>query len=49
MIGKTLAVNGGFDPQECMLKVIDEHRATKKPQREFRESRLTMQPTRRAD
>ena len=31
IIGKTLAANAGFDPQESMLKVIDEHRATHLP------------------
>ena len=31
IIGKTLAVNGGFDPQETMLKVLDEYSVAKRP------------------
>jgi T-complex protein 1 subunit zeta len=31
VIGKTLAVNGGFDPQETMLKVLDEYTSAKRP------------------
>jgi T-complex protein 1 subunit zeta len=31
IIGKTLATNAGFDPQDCMIKLIDEYRRSGRP------------------